>query len=562
MGAARDPPPPFEVLFRFESASGEHKRRLIELLGLRELAERASLVDRKALGLRRSDCLNELDGTATPLRYLVIEERATTGMYGPWTAARSKLYLALDTVGFTAKTGGEGGSYGYGKAGLIRGSATRTVLAYTCFEERPDDPGVTRRLMGMTYWDQHEIGDDAYTGSARFGERHSGGTITPFKNEAADSVAASLGLEVRNPAEARLLGTTFLAIEPTVDECDLVRAIERNWWPALQEGELHAVVDGSNEKHFPKPRRDAVLRSFIDALELATIPQDNASRDERRLHELQSGGRTLGSLGLVADRDGWSYPEQTGSQAEQGIDHRNLVALVREPRMVVEYLPLPPQRRTGPPYVRGVFVADEGINEALRDTEPMGHNAWQTNSDNGGAEQAALAKAVIDTVGKRVTDFRRSLKPPARPAEDIRLDFFDSQMRRLLRAAGSGRTGPPTDTRPVSIGLHYGPEEAGEGAVRLAGRTTISLSEHFEGDEAPARVTIRYRLVEDETARGEIPLRVAPPAGFTRVPGDETVFEGQLSHTAVVFGFVSEPYRADWTGRLSADAEISEQGEA
>lgn len=88
-------------------------------------------------------------------------------MYGPFIQARStKLFLALISVGYTVKAVGSGGSYGYGKAGLITASATRTVLAYTCFREQADDPGVTRRLLGMTYWGQHEV-VNSFTGFAR-----------------------------------------------------------------------------------------------------------------------------------------------------------------------------------------------------------------------------------------------------------------------------------------------------------------------------------------------------------------------------------------------------------
>ena len=144
-------PPPFEIRFRYQSACGDDKHQLIDRLGLRELADRASSVDRKAVGLGGSDCLDHL-GDHSALPYLIIEESATTGMYGPWQQAKSKLWLALVATNYTSKTSGEGGSYGFGKAGMIRGSAIRTVLAYTCFEERPSDPGTTRRLMGMTYW--------------------------------------------------------------------------------------------------------------------------------------------------------------------------------------------------------------------------------------------------------------------------------------------------------------------------------------------------------------------------------------------------------------------------
>ena len=556
LDAARDPPP-FEILFRYESASGEDKRRLIERLGLRELAERASSVDRRRIGLRTSDCLDCLEDTS-PLPYLVIEESAATGMYGPWQAAKSKLYLALGTLGYTPKTSGEGGSYGYGKAGLIRGSATRTVLAYTCFKECPDDPDITRRLMGMTYWGHHDLGDDSFTGFGRFGERLSADAVRPFENEAADRVAESLGLAVRNPEEPELLGTTFLLVEPTVEERDLVAAIERNWWPALEEDVFNAVVEGCDGRLDPRPRNRPVLQSFIEAYELATHPLENDSSTDRRRYDLRDGTRRLGSLGLHANREQWSYPEQTGSSVEQGIDHCNLVALIRKPRMVVEYLPHPPKRNTGPPYVRGVFVADDRINQHLRDTEPTGHDAWQTTSPDGvlGEDQAKLARSVIEAIRKKVTEFRRSLKPPERPPEDIRLDFFDSLMRRVLRGGGSGQPKPTAEPRPVTVALDYEPEEADEGSLRLTGTATFSLSKHFDGDGWPARVTIRYRLLEDDRARDAVALEVDLPPGFTAVDDTGVHFEGRLTRQNTTFRFVSEPYGADWTGKLFVEGDL------
>ena len=554
-------PPPFEVRFRYESAYGDAKHQLIERLGLRELAERASSVDRKAVGLRRSDCLDRLDDDSA-LPYLTIQESATTGMYGPWTQAKSKLWLALVATNYTSKTSGEGGSYGFGKAGLIRGSAIRTVLAYTCFGDQPADPGITRRLMGMTYWGQHDLGDDSFTGFGRFGEHQAGGTVQPFENEAADCVAESFGLVRRNPEEPELLGTTFLLIEPTVEEHDLVAAIERNWWPALEEDVFDAVVEGYDGLHHPKPRTDPVLRSFVEAYEWATIPQDNDTRTARR-YGLKSASRQFGSLGLVADPDGWSYPEQTGSQAKEGIDHRSLVALVRKPRMVVEYLPVPQQRRRSPPHVRGVFVADDGVNDALCDTEPMGHDAWQTTTADGTSdgENAAIAKAVVANINRRVADFIASLKSPERPPEDIRLDLFDSLMRRILRGAGSGRAGPPAQTRLVSIELPHRTEQAGADTLRVVGRAAVSLSEHFNGDEAPAQVKIRYRILDDEMARDPVAMRIEIPVGFTRVDGDDATFKGRLSHDPVSFTFASEAYRADWTGQLVAEVDLTEAPE-
>ncbi|MCY3786970.1 MAG: hypothetical protein OXG47_09645 [bacterium] len=103
------------------------------------------------------------------------------------------------------------------------------------------------------------------------------GTVRPFENEAADEVAASLGLTVRNPETPELLGTTFLLVEPTVSEHDLVVAIERYWWPALEEDDFNAVVEGDEGLLHPRPRSDPVLASFRDA-------DDETARDPVKMH--------------------------------------------------------------------------------------------------------------------------------------------------------------------------------------------------------------------------------------------------------------------------------------
>lgn len=130
--------PQFQIDFGYRSLSGEDRTQFIENLDLASLARRAEAGDRDTLGLRSSDVLSQLDADA-PLPILVIRERGTTGMHGPFEEAKSKMFLALVSLGYTVKDDAAGGSYGYGKAGLIRGSATRTVVAYSRFRERPDD---------------------------------------------------------------------------------------------------------------------------------------------------------------------------------------------------------------------------------------------------------------------------------------------------------------------------------------------------------------------------------------------------------------------------------------
>ena len=235
--------PGFEVDFEFRSLSREGKQALISTLALRDLATRkgdceahtATTGDRssarKKLGLPPRSCLDHLDDDSVPLELLVISETGTTGMYGPW-GKDSRMYLALASMGYTPKKEG-GGSFGYGKAGMIRGSATRTVIAYSCFRNRDDDLGVTRRLLGMTYWGEHEMGNGHFVGFARFGRVHADGSVRPFENEDADAVAESMGIPRRNDQDPNDLGTTFLVVDPIVQPEDLCRAVERNWWPTL-----------------------------------------------------------------------------------------------------------------------------------------------------------------------------------------------------------------------------------------------------------------------------------------------------------------------------------------
>ena len=481
-------------------------------------------------------------------------------MHGPWQGDESRLFMAMCSMGITSATAERGGSYGYGKAGLIRGSAIRLVIAYTCFEERRDDPGVTRRLLGMTYWGSHRLGGESYTGSARLGEGAENGVALPFENDAADEIAASLGMVVRNSDIPADLGTTLLLVEPTVTAPDLVDATERYWWPALHEGSLHfdvSVVDEAGEIHHPRPRSNPDIRPFIDAYEAATTSQDNRRANLRRI-PLRKVERhaTPGNLGLRAEVPGWSYPDHV--QSESGTDHRSLIALVRKPRMVVEYF----DAGRNPPFVRGTFVADDSINEALRGTEPKGHDAWQTKSAAGDPpeEDAALARNLLSRIRSQVNHFRKDLKPKPKPAERLRLPEFDRIMRSLLGGGGSGRRPPTVEQRPFSIRPGERLDTMPDGRLRLEGTAAVEFSEHHvveaeDGDEIEVRV--RYRFMEDDRPGEGAALAIEPPSGFTSATGRSDTFRGRLAAGSVArFYYVSQEYSPDWTGKLYVDAEL------
>ncbi|MCY4163349.1 MAG: hypothetical protein OXE93_03920 [bacterium] len=490
----------------------------------------------------------------------MITERGTTGMYGPWGTDKSRLYLALASVGYTPKVEG-GGSYGYGKAGLIAGSDIRTVIAYTCFHAQDDDPGVTRRLLGMTYWGQHNIPPDTYLGFARFGVYKPESQVEPYMNEEADKVAESLGLDIRNPEDKNGTGTTFLLLAPTVKPCDLLNAVERYWWPALEDPSIEFTVsiqttDGT--VLHPKPRSNETLRSFIEAYEMATVPQDNQHQNKRR-HVMQSSKDlpAPGTLGLIANPDSWSFPHQTNT--DPNVDHRNLVALMRHPKMVVEYY----DTGRNQPFVRGAFVADDNtkVDKALRLTEPKAHDAWQTRSDNDATNTEAtqayrLAESVLRRIKQEVRKFRENLKPPPRPQEQMRLPEFDRLMAKFMNGQSGSHAGPPPNPRDISISSTPMAERVDDKNVRVTGQAQFVLSDNFEGDHAPAKVKISYRFDEDGRVGDKIPLEITQPLGFKDID-DSGFFQGVLhQNKPAVFEYSSKPHPAIWTGKVYTEAEL------
>jgi len=561
--ALDEPWPEFSIEFRFRRLEGSAKTELVGRLDLHGLAAHLDGPARHDLGLGDADCLDHLDDDV-PLVVLEVRESGGSGMYGPFEGAKSKLYLALISLGYTAKHEGAGGSFGFGKAGLIRASKIRSLMAYTCFREGADDPDVTRRLLGMTYWGQHELAGESYNGFSRFGREVTGGRV-PFANEAADVAASSLGLELRSATNAADLGSSFLLVDPVVDADDLVQAITRNWWPALMDRLFVVkVVDAEGKVHVPRPRSDKSLQPFIRGYELAVTPQDNSIAHEysKKLAKTYATGsaRSTGQIGLVAALDGWSYPNEMVADDDEdaATGHRSLVALVRGPRMVVEYLEV----GAHPPFVRGAFVADEEVDDLLRQSEPMAHDAWQTRVEVEGIDAAApkVAEAVIKNIKEAVRDFKKRVKPPLPKEDDIRLPILQDLMRKLI--AGKGPVPPPPpppETRQLSVSVTQDLSSTSEGDVVLDAVVEVALSGYVTDESADVVFDVHYRFVEDGRTGQECPATVVAPSGFTQLPDGS--FAGRLGHSPVEFTLSTAPYSSEWTGRLVADGRIVDGGD-
>lgn len=548
----------FSVTFRFRTLAGDERRQVIGALSLTELAARVEEVGAAALGLPSDDCLSSVTDADGELRVLEIEDRGTHGLFGhPKLKRHSHLYKALYTLGITGKDADGGGSYGFGKSAFIKSSGLRTVFAYSCFEPLEGDP-VTRRAIGWCWWNAHEglsaRGlDEECDGRAMFGYPQQGGSgpdkkVVPFEDVTADELAGALGLETRSAADLHSLGTSLLLLDPVIDPGDLVNALSTFWWPALCDGLMHLdVVDYSGQVMHPKPRLRDDLKPFIRAYDIATKPMDAPLAESERLYTGENG-----TLGLVAE------PHAEDVQDDEDLDpNKPQVALIRSPRMVVQYLATWQRKRVP---IRGVFVASAEANPALRETEPPAHNEWDTNPGDEVSEEATrTARATLDFVRSRVNQFAREFAPPA-ASERISLPHFAKYFGKFFsHRIGPPPPPPPGDALPIRI-TASGPQElhATDSGIVMKSKFVVALRSDAPKDVMAVRIIVKYRIVQDESSLGdEIGIRVqSTSSGVFRKNRESGAYHGELRKgERYAFRVESDPYEDFVTARMGVTVE-------
>ena len=386
-----------------------------------------------------------------------------------------------------------------------------------------------------------------------------GGGGRPFENEDADYIADKLFINRRSANVISKIGTTFLVLDHCVDPHDLRNAIERNWWPALQEfnNDFNIRIIGKDIDLVPRPKTSRLLNSFVDAYEVATVQRQHLS-DEQRMQNLRAPGK--GKLGLVADLSGWSYPETLEQNSDDTSD-RSLVALIRKPRMIVEYYPV--GRESNLPIIRGVFVADDDIDGLLRKTEPKGHDQWDTtNNDSTPEEAVEIAIDIKKKITQRVSQFRNKLKPPPKPPGPGILPEWDRIMRSLLKGESAQIPPPSSKNRDFTIqDIYRAIQQCGEHSVSVLGGAKIRLREDYPYEECEVLIEVKYVLLEEGSRGSEVSLRVTL--------GDDSLVEGNPGRVyagpmkksdEISFTFESEPYSSVCSGKFMIHAEAYRRG--
>lgn len=345
---------------------------------------------------------------ASAVRVIEISDRNTVGLGGP---IRPDITIPRDVpsdfidlvfnVGAPQDTVGGGGTYGFGKIAAFGVSKCATVLYRTTpmigvtTEDRPE-----HRLIGSSIGDHFEMGGKRYTGRHWWG-RVTDGRPRPVTGRAAEWLGEQLFAHGIGPHDT---GTSLLILQPDLggrtEAAALQHVVESvlwNAWPKLvplRDGDpppmrLSVRHDGA-EIPIPDPAVIQPFSGFVDALRKVRaraagqrIPP--APMGERTLHVLEDtfkSARPVKTVGHVAVAFTHGGPvegqraEDEGTVAAKHFDGpAHHLALLREPELIVRYLPGPPLKQPGAQYC-GVFKPVRDLDAAFAEAEPPSHDDW------------------------------------------------------------------------------------------------------------------------------------------------------------------------------------------
>lgn len=334
-------------------------------------------------------------GTAS---MLVVSDRGTSGLRGPTSASVSH-GEHKDFTSFVRNFGRSdskrlaGGTFGVGKAVFFVASEASTILIYSRTTDQDGNP--SNRFIAMSNEDDFEENGVQYTGRHWWGVREVGGAegsaieyAEPFLGSAADNFASIFGLD-QGFSEDRPYGTTIAVLNPALQiatetdpsSADLMRALAdclTRWaWPHMVDETINFTVSHKGDPvGVPKPERDPALKTFVKAYKTASeapkTPKNQWARSfPDRTAEVWSlsPSRHLGTVTAI-DVPAPIEAENTVLQ----IDISNHVALLREPRMVVQYYRGPVQRSEV--NYCGTFISGKAADIVFARSEPEAHHEW------------------------------------------------------------------------------------------------------------------------------------------------------------------------------------------
>jgi hypothetical protein len=394
-----------------------------------------------------------------------------------------------------------------------------------------------------------------FTGRAWYASGTSdNGAVRPFTGDNAHAVARALGLTIRTN-DRQHWGTTLVIVGFDANMDELRKGIEDYWWPRINEDDLQVELCSDEEQlDRPKPRQRDDLKPFQQSYDLARGIAQPVSASERR-QDLAYLGTRLGSWGAVAVE----VRDRTDSDENEELsDQLNTVALIRSPRMVVQYYR--PSYRGALPAFAATFIATGEANTVLKLSEPPTHNHWDRKSDRlknipHGAE---FVEQVLRRLHQSIRRFLADLVPPA-PPRDGHLHTLERELGQLLRKFRriEPPQPPPRSEDAIRIEALEPNFHGSDGVVVVSWEVLFHLNENVNVDER--RISARFRLPlladDNQAEEDEIPIRLeALTPGVTLGEDNGASFAARKDGMTRI-RVTSAPYDASWLTELVISTE-------
>jgi len=536
------------VRFRTKRLVGDAKRQFLQALSIDDYAEHARLsmefqrrnaarhsVRRNEVVIDEQD-LKVLDplNLSIPLDLLYIEDFGTTGLTGQEfdSEVGSRFCACCRDSEFSVKQFKQsGGSYGKGKNVLWRHSCSRIVLFHSTLSEPYE--GESSRFIGVGKLPWHSL-PDATRDQGRFSGR------CDFGNSDGLSIlgqgARTLGRQFGLDRQSDQTGTSICLVGfESISDCDweevpsrICRIAEDYYWPAIREGriEITAMMDGGQEVEALPDNREA-LAPFVRAYESARREREGrVAAQPLDVPLRECGGRVQSNLTVGCEV--LAEPMSNTEQTRADTDH---VALIRGAGMVVNYVPVRPQRigadryagvclaGLADPSVADPFDIDASdpaaaLEALLSFSEPEAHDRWDPNAFGGmnwrGAHTAV--RNVKKLIRKIVTEL---VGGESDPEEGRSIP----ELSRRFRVGG----GESTERRTLSIHKTSDPAVDADGNVRY--RVRIDRLQEAEGSNG--RLRVRLKAVQIDSVSSARPRTEALNVASVVVEGRPVAVESK-----------------------------------
>lgn len=482
---------PVTVRFERKLLSGAEKSSLISVLNLNKEPKRRL----KLFSLPEGNALASVEDSNDPLPVMIISDYQTHGLPGRWDdyADGDHFGRLVVNLGVDDKAEGSeisGGSYGFGKTVYGKASRIGIVAFYSVFQPSDRTEGAHARFMATGLFKVHEYKGTKYTGFAFFGApaEDDKGVAIPVTDEDAHQLAEKCGL-IRRSLEEH--GTTILILDCDLSVELLRVAAEKYWWPRLIRNDLDVVFRDDSHEVFPRPKKNSDIVPYIAAHQNFVSGTDDPPKSQLKQFNrvgTEDGMKKLGTLSSLA------------LETESSL--HNCVALIRQPGMVVDYLPAGSDSYQA---CVGVFVSDPDIEKILTYSEPQMHNEWDSNADRlmlkFGQDGARIVKAVIDRVDRAFRDFQRSQEPPIPPG-GLTPKELSKILGRFFDVKGPDPNPPPKPPkRPISIHVHEDRTQKDENVVVDQAEIQIEIREDYDSDELECRLNAHHEVLGDASHR-------------------------------------------------------------